>query len=142
MAMNFSARPRDASGRFVKVQFTGVGEMERKLRNVLKGFLPEVSKALFEEAQIEMAEAKRRTPVDTGDLRGSGFVSKPEYNGRTVSVGMNFGGPAAPYAIYVHEDLEAFHRVGQAKFLSSVMDESAPYMAQRVAARIKLASLI
>jgi hypothetical protein len=53
-------------------------------------------------------------------------------------VRMAFGGPAAPYAIKVHEDLEAFHRVGQAKFLESVLLESAPHLAQRVSRRIRL----
>jgi hypothetical protein len=48
------------------------------------------------------------------------------------------GGPAAPYAIYVHEDLEAIHPVGQAKFIESVLLESRPFMAARIAKRIDL----
>lgn len=48
------------------------------------------------------------------------------------------GGPSAPYAIYVHEDLEAFHKVGQAKYIESVLMESRPFMAARVAKRIDL----
>jgi hypothetical protein len=101
-----------------------------------------VGRAMFAEAQIEMTEMKRRTPVLTGALRASGKVSSPEYSGRTVRVPMSFGGPAAPYAIHVHEDLEAHHPVGQAKFAESVLLESAPYMAGRIARRILMEALV
>lgn len=39
--------------------------------------------------------------------------------GKSVVVGF-----AAPYAVYVHENLEAHHTNGQAKFLSRAMSES------------------
>lgn len=92
-------------------------------------------KALREEAEIEMTEAKRRTPVRFGDLRRSGHVTGPTRDSGWAVV-MAFGGQAAPYAVHVHENLEAFHRVGQAKFLESVLLESAPYLAERVARRM------
>ena len=38
--------------------------------------------------------------------------------------------------VTVHENLDAFHRVGQAKFLESVLVESRPYLAARVARRM------
>jgi hypothetical protein len=99
--------------------------------------------ALYVEAEIEMTEAKARTPVDTGALRGSGYVDQPQYSGREIRVELGFGGPAAGYAVIVHEDLEAIHpRGGQAKYLSSVIDESAPYLLDRVARRLNLAGLI
>jgi hypothetical protein len=101
-----------------------------------------VGTALYLEAEIEMAEAKQRTPVDTGALRASGVVSLPEFSGRQISVSLNFGGPAAPYALVVHEDLEAHHPVGQAKYLESVIVESAPFMAARLARRLDLASIV
>jgi len=75
--------------------------------------------ALYEEAEEIMAEAKALTPVDTGALRASGFVSPP--SGGSVELG--FGGPATPYAIIVHEDLSAFHPVGQAKYLEQPLAE-------------------
>ena len=86
------------------------------------------------EMEIELTEAKARTPVDTGALRASGHVDGPDGGGRIRVV---FGGPAAPYAVKVHEDLSAYHAVGQAKFLESVLLESAPYLAQRIADRMK-----
>ena len=123
----------------------------------------QVAIALRAEAEIEMTEAKRRTPVDTGALKGSGHVTGPDeqvgsgapaqgrnakgqftskgstrgFGGqRTWAVTLAFGGPAAPYALEVHENLEAYHPRGQAKYLESVILESAPHMAQRIARRV------
>lgn len=93
--------------------------------------------ALYQEAEIEMTEAKRRTPVDTGALRDSGFVEPAEEDFGGVSVRLGFGGASAPYAIYVHENLEAIHPVGEAKFLESTILESAPYLPARVAKRMQ-----
>lgn len=93
--------------------------------------------ALYQEALIEMKESMRRTPVDTGELRASHHVSKPLYEGFDASVTIEVGGPAAPYALYVHENLEADHKVGQAKFLESTLNESRPFMAKRIAARLQ-----
>ena len=98
-----------------------------------------VGVALYQEAEIEMTEAKRRTPVLTGVLRASGHVRPPVREGETVSVTLAFGGPAAPYAVYVHENLEAWHKTGQAKFLESVLLESAKHLADRVGRRLSLA---
>lgn len=119
-------------------KMSGVAEMMAKLRAFAKKFPDDVEKALYREAQIEMTESKRRVPVDTGVLRASGHVQDPVRKGQNISVTLAYGGAAETYAIIVHEDLEAHHRVGQAKYLESVLKESAPYMAQRVAARIKL----
>jgi hypothetical protein len=114
----------------------GVSEMRAKLRQIAAKFPDRVGAAIYQEAQIEMTESKRRVPVDTGVLRASGRVSEPERSGRNISVMLSYGGAAEDYAIYVHENLEAFHRVGQAKYLESVLDESAPHMAARIAARV------
>ena len=75
------------------------------------------------------------TGTATGEM-AQAFAAFRE--GRDVSVRMSFGGNAVQYAVSVHENLEAFHRVGQAKFLESVLNESVGYMTQRVAARMRL----
>ncbi len=112
--------------------------MATKLRAIAAKVPPRVAGALYQEAQIEMTEAKQRTPVDTGALRASGTVFAPEVIGRLVRVTLGFGGVAAPYAAIVHEDLDAHHPVGQAKYLESTLLESAPHMASRVASRLAL----
>ena len=101
-----------------------------------------MARALFMEGQIEMGEAKRRTPVDTGALRSSGRVSPPVVTLRNTSVTLSFGGPArggvdVGYAVRVHEDLSAFHPSGGAKYLESVILESRAFMRARVGKRIE-----
>jgi hypothetical protein len=120
----------------------GLDQVIGKLRRIHDGLPEEMARALKEEAKIELAEAIRRTPKDTGDLRKSGRLSEVKNSNRTSSIEIKFGGDLAPYAVYVHEDLEAHHPVGQAKFLESVLLESRPHMAKRLAARIKLQRLL
>lgn len=61
------------------------------------------AKALLLEGNLLLTDAKRVTPVDLGALRNSGTVSTPEVKGSVVTVEVGFGGPAAPYALAVHE---------------------------------------
>jgi len=115
--------------------------MVATLKKIAEKFPDHVAAAIYQEAQIEMTEAKRRTPVEHGFLRASGHVAEPVREGKRISVTLSFGGASAPYAVYVHENLEANHASppyggGQAKFLESVLNESRPHMAQRIANRV------
>ncbi len=102
--------------------------------------------ALFIEANIEATEVRRRIPVDTGTLRGSTEVSKPNVEAlgigsvavTDIEVAISVGGPGAEYAISVHENLDAFHKVGRAKYLESVIMESAPFITRRLAKRLDI----
>lgn len=121
--------------RGIEIKIKGVEALQKKLAKLSEQLPKQTVIAIREEAELIMTEAKRRTPVLTGALRASGHVvEKPD------GAGLAFGGPAAPYAVYVHENLEAFHRVGQAKFLESAVNEAVPGMAERIAKR--LAALI
>jgi hypothetical protein len=42
----------------------------------------------------------------------------------------------------VHEDLDAFHKVGQAKYLESVIMESRGFIGARVARRLNIAEWV
>lgn len=94
--------------------------------------------ALYQEALIEEQESRRRTPVKKGVLKGSHETDKPKISGMDISVTIRVGGPAAPYAVHVHENLEAYHPNGQAKFLESTIRESAKHMASRVGKRLNI----
>jgi hypothetical protein len=107
-------------------------DVSSNLRALARAYPKAAERALYRFAQIEMAEMKRRTPVETGTLRDSGIVDRPEWKGDALQIELGFGGAAEEYALFVHEDLEAFHKVGQAKFMESVLNESEPYFAERV----------
>lgn len=119
-------------------KLTGREAMQKKLARLRQRFPDEVGLALRQESEVEATEVKRRTPVDKGNLRGSIHVVGPIRLGRRIWTKIVAGGPAAPYAFFVHEDPDAFHKVGQWKYLESVIRESAPHMGARVARRIDL----
>lgn len=123
--------------------------MVSTLKQIAAKFPDTVAAALYKEAQIEVTEMKKRTPVDTrpnasyphqraphpGQLRRSIHTEHPERRGKTISITISTG-KEAPYAVFVHEDPDAFHPVGQWKFMESVLRESRPHMASRIAARV------
>ena len=123
--------------------------------------------ALFREAERIMTAAKRRTPIETGNLRASGHVALPVVGAGGVGVMMGFGGVAGSgnhggetnkedvgYAVYVHENLTASHvktlskkeaarrgsatgEIGQAKFLENAVNEARRGMDARLAADVR-----
>lgn len=101
-------------------------------------FKQKAAASAHKEMQIELAEVQRRTPVLTGALRASEMLEEPKITDKTISITMVAGGPTAPYAIAVHENLDTFHRNGQAKFMESALNESAPHLMARIGRRLKL----
>lgn len=126
----------------------GAKDMVSVLKQIAKKFPDRVAAAMYQEAQIEMTESKRRCPVSPlpapkgvvpGTLRASGTVHKPTRgSGNVITVKMSYGGAAEDYAIVQHERLDFHHTTGQAKYLESVLDESRPYMAARIGKRVHL----
>jgi hypothetical protein len=119
-------------------EWEGQRELQKKLKALGTVLLLETGPALFTEAvEIEQA-SRKRTPVDTGALRASHETERPVVQRNSVSVTISVGGPAAPYAIKVHEMVEVPHRVGEAKFLEKSVLEAAPGLNARIARRIDL----
>ena len=72
-------------------------------------------------------------PIDTGALRSTALITAELREIHLASVDVQFGGPAAPYAAIVHEDLYPFHAPPtQAKFLERAAHELSPQMTVRV----------
>ncbi len=102
-----------------------------------------LGKALYHEASGIIAQSQPLVPVETGALRASPFVKDPERDGTVIEVAFGYGGPAAKinpktgestdaYAIFVHENLEAHHPVGQAKYLEQPFDAAKSGQAGRI----------
>lgn len=107
-----------------------------------------LGKQLYLEGSGILAASQGLVPVDTSALKSSGYVSEPEQEGDRITVNIGYGGPAAKvnpktgestdgYAIYVHENLEAFHPVGTAKFLEIPFNAAQKGMGGRIAAGMK-----
>ena len=151
-----------------EVSVSGDAELVAKLRQ-LGGMAPRAIEAgMFVWGEETIGEAKELVPVDTGNLRASGFVmtdslvafngpeAKPtsqalrlrENTSNEVRGVLGFGGPAAPYALVVHENprsgktggvspsgkkYKTWARVGQWKYLETAVKNHASRLSVRVA---------
>jgi hypothetical protein len=116
----------------------GVELMFERIRQEREAFLHKLRGALFAEGQDVQTDSMENTPVRDGFLRGSHVTTVAPFEGiEDAAVEITVGGPAAPYAVYVHEDLEAHHTVGEAKFLENAINRARSGFAKRVAERMK-----
>ena len=119
--------------------------------------------ALYREGQGILSQSLPLVPVDTGALRASGYVTPPMRAGDRITVTIGSGGIAqglttgamagalfqagpgqrsglrdpSGYAIYVHENLEAHHTVGSAKYLEIPFRRAKTGMTARIAADMR-----
>lgn len=102
---------------------TGDKEILRNLKKAGVGIVDGLGAALMKEGFSIWREGAKRTPVKAGILRRSWYVAPPVtgISARDPEVEVGVG---TKYATDVHEDLAAQHpRGGQAKYISSVVDE-------------------
>ena len=132
----------------------GLNQLLRKLVRLGGG---EMQTLLGQELRVEgeliMTDAKENyVPVDYGTLRATGLVTGPEMLLNLVTVALSFGGPAAPYALAVHENPRAgktggvspagksykhFAQHGQWKFLEAPVVAAEPGLEGRIGGRLK-----
>jgi len=89
--------------------------MNKLSGQVSRGIAPQsvLTRAVFAEATEVLNESKEIVPVDKGPLKNSGKVEPPKVTPKEVSVEVTYGGAAAPYALFVHEDPNARHQAGK-----------------------------
>lgn len=122
----------------MRVEIKGAEPLQRKLQNIAAAGPQALVAALYREAEAVMTVSKEQyVPVDTGALRASGTVEAPRFAGHTASVRLGFGGPSAPYAVIVHEDLTKRHPVGQAKYLEIPLRARVAGMGAVLATRVR-----
>jgi hypothetical protein len=96
-----------------------------------------LEKSLYEEANVIFNESQKLVPVDTGALKTSGFVHAPRRENNRVFVRVTYGGSAAHYALYVHENLYARHTAPtQAKYLETPLYRQLPVIVRNLTIRI------
>lgn len=136
-----------------EVTFTGSDRLAANLHKLAALAPAAIAQGLTEHAEDVMRVSKTEyVPVDLGTLRQSGTVLPPEITGETVTVTLGYGGPAAPYAVAVHENPRSGHtggrspsgrpykhwaRVGGWKYLETPFEQLAPRLVPRVEATIQ-----
>lgn len=102
------------------VKLEGFVELTKKLNKSISEISSVVEDALLDCGNDLQQKAQDLTPVDTGALRSSAFT-ETDRQGKNPSVIVGY---TEEYAIFVHENLEAHHPVGQAKFLEQPLREN------------------
>lgn len=92
----------------------GDKELEKNVRELAVKYPVVAGNGLYIEGSRIMGNSQKEVPVDRGRLRATGFVTLPEKLAKGMEVTLGYG---TNYAIFVHEDLEASHTVGKAKYL-------------------------
>lgn len=104
-----------------------------KFQYVKGAIITDLADALYLEAELIMTDSKQNyVPVDTGVLRNSGTVTKPVITNKSVEVTLGYGGPAADYAVVVHEYPPNVGQ-GKNKYLSRPLNKAERGLVTRVA---------
>lgn len=103
-----------------------------KFRYVQGALVSDLADALYLEAELIMTDSKQNfVPVDSGVLRNSGTVKKPVITSKDVTVVLGYGGPAASYAVVVHEYPPNVGQ-GKNKYLSRPLNKAERGLISRV----------
>lgn len=140
----------------MNIQFKGQDVVDKNLRRIAKNAPREAGRALYLVAERKIMTPSKRdhVPVDLGNLRDTGMVEPFKENGTIISVRLVYGGPAAPYALSVHEHPSEFDPISWKgkkitfsppghgpKFLEKPLLAEAPDLTKDVAATMKLENL-
>jgi len=102
------------------IEIDGSAQAARKLRGSREDIVKQFERGLRLSGEIIMGEARDiYVPVDTGTLKSTGHVIGPTTNKRTSIVDLAFGGPAASYALEVHETNKAYNNGKVWKYLQT-----------------------
>ncbi len=121
----------------IRFDLTGDKELVNSLKSGKETSPRAIAQAIWEEANTIFAQSQILVPVDTGVLRGSGGVSAPQMGNQGYFVDIFYGGPAAPYALYVHEIIGNYHKPPtQAKYLEQPLMAAVDGLQERIKGRI------
>jgi len=130
------------------VQVIGLEELMSAVNTFGQIYTAAASEAARREAAYDLELTKPQVPIETGSLLSTGRVETDTQEGSAfVMSAIAYGGPLGTgpgqtrdvdYAVIVHEDLEAYHPHGKAKFVEDPVrgEFSSGRAASRMAATI------
>jgi hypothetical protein len=120
-------------------EIRGTKQVNRNLQEYADRFPEAAAVALFDQMhEIVEPDVYESTPEKSGDLRGTIQTESSVQNGKIVSCSIVAGGDNAPYAWIVHEDLDAFHPVGSAKYIERPLNRASRSFGQELGARLQV----
>ncbi len=103
----------------MSIEISGLDSVLSNLEDINRRIKQAVPKALTDVGLDLLGKSKEKAPIDTGDLRGTGFMNL-EDNGKTAVIGFT-----EIYALRQHEGLEYKHPLGgEAKYLENPLKEN------------------
>lgn len=112
----------------------GEDKVIANLNKEIRAIRGRTRQGLAAAAAIVKRESQRRTPVDTGNLKASHYIAALG-SAKTPVAEI---GATAYYAVYVHEQVENYHKVGQAKFLRDAIHHNKDRIVKAIARRAKV----
>ena len=92
------------------VKITGINELKSILKTADLKIRMAANQEIHKIASAILSESKALVPFDKGILRGSGHLRAGGAASKVVmSQTVEYGGPAAPYALIQHENEDYFH---------------------------------
>jgi len=125
------------------VKVSGLPQTKKALKQLGEKGPRVMGGALFREGESIMGDSKEKfVPVVTGNLKSSGHVQPPKITSNGASVELGYGGPAAAYALNVHENPNTGKtaegsQVGEWKYLETPYKHHLKNMDERVAKDMK-----
>ena len=112
---------------------TQMKEIESRLKEVLNAVDEHSLEALDRVLRPTFELSQKYVPVDTGDLKASGFLEVTSSGGRdNATIGYGKGGKP-PYTVFVHEMTEIPHKQPtRSKFLQAASEEDFDNIRDRV----------
>lgn len=124
-------------------EISGTKQVNQRLQDFADRFPDVASQALYDQMhEVVEPEVYDATPERTGALRNSIRTQSSQQRGRIIKCSIVAGGDDAPYALYVHEDLDAFHEVGDAKFIERPLNRAASSFLPQLAARLTVGKVL
>ena len=124
----------------IKIEFPRASLIAKEIAIAGREGAIEAARALRHEGQEVLARSLDEVPVDTGALKASGRLLPQSGGviqvGNTMEVQVAFGSTAEDYAVYVHENLEANHPHGKAKYVEGPMLRQVVGISERIASRV------
>lgn len=117
-----------------QIHITGLTEVEANINRLIRNNWTDAKKGLLKEANIILNQSIRQTPCEFGDLRRSGTVEETKDTKREYEVTIGFN---ESYAAAVHENLNAHHDIGNAKYLEDPLMARVDDIPKNIAKRIK-----
>jgi hypothetical protein len=119
----------------IDVEFKNMDKLVRLLTKGGAGARQALRQSLYREGALAFADSQAEVPVDTSMLRSSGqaYGIKVTESPNEIVITLGYGGVAAPYALIVHEDLNARHNSPtKAKYLEDPVKRRVNGMSSRI----------